>query len=126
MLVKECGELLTPESHDPLGTPLSSPACPLVPLVEEWLFPAHVHITESLTEIRTLVGVKCNPPDPTSTLVVAPETNCAQPIHSENAATIAATVIFLFESFILFAKWEATHHILFPKKNRNNLFLHRS
>jgi hypothetical protein len=67
-----------PESHKPLGTPLSSLCTPLVPLVVEWNEPCQFQMTESFTEIDTAEGENVSvAPGPTRTLVVAPKDGCA-------------------------------------------------
>jgi hypothetical protein len=89
-----------PESQEPLGTPLSSPGTPFVPLVVEWNEVDQLHTTESLTEIVALEGVKTSPPDPTRTVVVAAQVFCAKGAQNETTATITATKVFFLLVFI--------------------------
>jgi hypothetical protein len=90
----------TPESQEPLGTPLSSPGMPFVPLVVEWNEVDQLHITESLTEIVALAGEKTLPPDPTAMVVVAAQVVCAKAAQNETAATITVTKVFFLLGFI--------------------------
>ena len=95
------GVLINPVSHNPLGTPLSSPWTPFVPLVVECgVVLIHCQITESPVETRTLVGEKRRPPEPTITVVVAPIAGCKE---MKNAA-IAATVSVLMPIFIVMVR----------------------
>jgi hypothetical protein len=89
-----------PESQEPLGTPLSSPGTPFVPLVVEWNEVDQLHITESLTEIVVLEGVKILPPDPTRMVVVAAQVFCPKGAQNDTAATITETIVFCLLVFI--------------------------
>ena len=100
-MVKECGrEKITPESHRPLGTPLSSPGFPLVPLVVEWKELVQIHVTESFTEMLTTEGEKKSPPSPTITFVLAAKDFCAKATQKNAAETMAMTV--LREAFMMY------------------------
>jgi hypothetical protein len=121
---------MTPESHEPLGTPLSSPGFPFVPLVEEWSVLAQVHTTESLTLIVTLAGEKVSVKlGPTVTVVVAAEAVCAKAAKNDTAAAIAATItnfLLIFISSAVFllvivflCVYETLHRVvLFPENFR--------
>ena len=87
-------EKMTPESHKPLGTPLSSPGTPLVPLVVEWKENAQFQMTESFIEIETVEGEKTSdPPGATVTLVSAAEDLWANAAQNNNVARIAVRVL---------------------------------
>lgn len=107
---------MRPESHEPLGTPLSSPGFPLVPLVEVWKVLLQLQITESFTEIETLEGVKTRPPDPTRTVVEAAEAFCTKAAQDNAAATMTVTVFMGF--FIVLSK--RGHHLFCSRKFSEN------
>ncbi len=69
VFVKVCGspEVIRPESHKPLGTPLSSPATPLVPLVVEWKVATQVQTTWSPALMETTAGENLSAGFPTVT-----------------------------------------------------------
>ena len=77
---------MVPEFQSPLGTPLSSPATPLVPLVVEWKVAAQVHITRSPAAMVTTAGEKRSRGLPTVTLVLAANPDSGQPRHNKAAA----------------------------------------
>ena len=84
---------MRPESHKPLGTPLSSPCTPLVPLVVEWKPLCQFQMTESFTEIETVEGENvAEPPGPTRTLVVAPKDGCANEKKNNTEGRMAKAV----------------------------------
>ena len=98
-------ELMIPESHKPLGTPLSSPGAPLVPLVVEWKVACQSQMTESFTEIETIDGENVSLKlGPTSTLVVAAEDFCAKATQNSTVATMRIAV--LTEVFTITKRWQ--------------------
>jgi hypothetical protein len=115
--------LTTVESHNPEGTPLSSPGTPLVPLVVECGgVLAHCQITESPWGIKTFVGENTRPPlNPMVTFVVAPKLDYRE---MKNAAT-AATVSILMVNFIVRTMRGGTRDFV-PKKFGNNRPTRRS